>query len=721
MADEENLEEEETEESTEEEVVEEDDGEESPLITQTKEINRLKQRIEVLKELNEKQRLRFKDELKTLLRPLMEKHKSVQKENVFLKEQIRLFSESGVTIPGVKGLKIDHQEKLEELYGTIDKYKQEIEVLQKIVNSMEKDNTNARREIAELTIIKESIAGNLNAETLIASREETAKAKQEGIELKEQILFYEEAFNKFENEMMTQNSMYDDLLNSIRETKTSFLDSSDSAEYKEIMSDEIHVHEEPQEEFQAEEAGLDMGAMIEAPAIPSFDILEPDVQEEEEQQIDIPQDTADKEAEFQEWQEISFDIGDAFEDKSMEEPLVAMVEEEEGITEDIGIEQPVDEIHDNQAAFTEDDGIIEDIEPASPEIDKLSSLFSQGEEFSEQVQEEEITEDIGYEQPVDEIHDNQAASTEDDEIIEDIEPASPEIDKLSSLFSQGEEFSEQVEEITEDIGYEQPVDEIHDNQAASTEDDGIIEDIEPASPEIDKLSSLFSQGEELAEQVQEEEITEDIGYEQPVDEIHDNQAASTEDDEIIEDIEPASPEIDKLSSLFSQGEEFSEQVEEITEDIGYEQPVDEIHDNQAASTEDDGIIEDIEPASPEIDKLSSLFSQGEELAEQVQEEEITEDIGYEQPVDEIHDNQAASTEDDEIIEDIEPASPEIDKLSSLFSQGEEFSEQVEEITEDIGYEQPVDEIHDNQAASTEDDGIIEDIEPASDDDLVKSV
>ena len=270
MADEDLLEEEE--ESYDEEP--EEDGEESVLATQTMEINRLKQRVEILKEVNEKQRIQFKDEMKLLLKPLMQKHKEIQKENIFLKEQIRLFSQVKGYVP---------KSALPEDSKVVEKLKQELESSQKMIQQLEHDYNNVLHENAVLSQEKENLSqqageGFSQADNIISQLE---KEKSELIEiinekdalieqlatqssemsvnlvdfgapeteesppvrvdfglseseelppaevatddelskLKDQMTNYEKTFNIIEKEMMNQNSSYDEILASLKESR----------------------------------------------------------------------------------------------------------------------------------------------------------------------------------------------------------------------------------------------------------------------------------------------------------------------------------------------------------------------------------------------------------------------------------------------------------------------------------------------------------------------
>lgn len=236
----------------------EEEGDESAIATQTIEINRLKQRVEVLKNINEKQRTQFKEEMKALLKPLMQKHKEIQKENAFLKEQIRLFSQVKGYVPKTRPFDDDKAKD-----AKIEQQKQENDILQKMIRKLEDDYNHLRKENAALVLERDHFAEQAGADfsqadDIIRALEkekieliEIIKEKdaiitqisaqstdmnvnlvdfgmpestelpqdKELVKLKKQMMNYENTFNIIEQEMVNQNSTYDEILASLKESK----------------------------------------------------------------------------------------------------------------------------------------------------------------------------------------------------------------------------------------------------------------------------------------------------------------------------------------------------------------------------------------------------------------------------------------------------------------------------------------------------------------------
>jgi hypothetical protein len=107
------------------------------LVAQSLEVNKLRQHVEVLKRANERIRDQYKQEIRSLLQPLIERHRKLQLENGKLQEKIEKLS---VAPPGSDEALVEELRKLRHDHG----------ILQKITEGLEADSRLARRLQAEL-------------------------------------------------------------------------------------------------------------------------------------------------------------------------------------------------------------------------------------------------------------------------------------------------------------------------------------------------------------------------------------------------------------------------------------------------------------------------------------------------------------------------------------------------------------------------------------------
>lgn len=130
----------------------------------TKEINKLRQKNEGLRQFNVRQKEKYKDEVRSFLSPLIQKYKDIQDENEFLKRQIKEISQNTATLSyakqnGENGGNGESYENnpLKALENTIEEKEREISVLNKMVKTLEEESKSIKRDMAELPELKESI------------------------------------------------------------------------------------------------------------------------------------------------------------------------------------------------------------------------------------------------------------------------------------------------------------------------------------------------------------------------------------------------------------------------------------------------------------------------------------------------------------------------------------------------------------------------------------
>lgn len=135
----------------------------------TKEINKLRQKNEGLRQYNVRQKDRYKDEVRSFLSPLIQKYKDIQNENEFLKRQIKEISQNTASLSlakhnGENGGNGEHHEDnpLRLMENTIEEKEREISVLNKMVKSLEEESNSIKRDMAELPELKENVKSKNN-------------------------------------------------------------------------------------------------------------------------------------------------------------------------------------------------------------------------------------------------------------------------------------------------------------------------------------------------------------------------------------------------------------------------------------------------------------------------------------------------------------------------------------------------------------------------------
>lgn len=114
--------------------------EQHALVAQSIEVNKLRQQVDLLKRANERVKEQYRQEIRTLLQPLIGKHKALQEENNRLKRRLEEMSQ---VMPG-EGLG-DWEAISEEMA----KLRYDNSVLQKVVDALENEVRQLRREAAE--------------------------------------------------------------------------------------------------------------------------------------------------------------------------------------------------------------------------------------------------------------------------------------------------------------------------------------------------------------------------------------------------------------------------------------------------------------------------------------------------------------------------------------------------------------------------------------------
>lgn len=156
---------------------EDEGGEEStgaPEVDPYAEINELKQKLGLLQKTKEAQRERYKKEMQMLLNPLLLKHKEVQRENSFLRQQIQQLMGEGDS----------NDDFLSDLKHTIEDQKKEISILKNMVRQMEQQQGQHHHQLAELTTLRDMIAEKDDLIQELESKQEdllfTIEAKEDG-------------------------------------------------------------------------------------------------------------------------------------------------------------------------------------------------------------------------------------------------------------------------------------------------------------------------------------------------------------------------------------------------------------------------------------------------------------------------------------------------------------------------------------------------------------
>lgn len=139
-----------------------DDGFDDPRQTTTAlttEINKLRQKNELLRQFNVRQKDRYKHEVRSFLAPVLDKYKDVKGENEFLRGQIKELSQKIASSPLL--IKSTNQETGEEtsdfetLQNAYNEKEKEVAVLNRMVKNMEEEVHNAKKNVAEIPALRD--------------------------------------------------------------------------------------------------------------------------------------------------------------------------------------------------------------------------------------------------------------------------------------------------------------------------------------------------------------------------------------------------------------------------------------------------------------------------------------------------------------------------------------------------------------------------------------
>lgn len=139
-----------------------DDGFDDPRQTTTAlttEINKLRQKNELLRQFNVRQKDRYKHEVRSFLAPVLDKYKDVKGENEFLRVQIKELSQKIASSPLL--VKSTNQETGEEtsdfetLQNAYNEKEKEVAVLNRMVKNMEEEVHNAKKNVAEIPALRD--------------------------------------------------------------------------------------------------------------------------------------------------------------------------------------------------------------------------------------------------------------------------------------------------------------------------------------------------------------------------------------------------------------------------------------------------------------------------------------------------------------------------------------------------------------------------------------
>ena len=130
----------------------------------TMEINKLRQKNEVLRQFNVRQKDKYKHEVRSFLTPVIEKYRDVNGENEFLRTQIKELSQKISSSPLLiqqedlpAGQEQNPVDILQKAYNEKEK---EVAVLNKMVKNMEEEVHNAKKNEAEIPALRELLKQN---------------------------------------------------------------------------------------------------------------------------------------------------------------------------------------------------------------------------------------------------------------------------------------------------------------------------------------------------------------------------------------------------------------------------------------------------------------------------------------------------------------------------------------------------------------------------------
>ena len=158
----------------------------------TMEINKLRQKNEVLRQFNVRQKDKYKHEVRSFLTPVIEKYRDVNGENEFLRTQIKELSQKISSSPLLiqqedlpAGQEQNPVDILQKAYNEKEK---EVAVLNKMVKNMEEEVHNAKKNEAEIPALRE---------LLKQKDEQIRKAEQEKFDLNSRVEAKDKSVDKY--------------------------------------------------------------------------------------------------------------------------------------------------------------------------------------------------------------------------------------------------------------------------------------------------------------------------------------------------------------------------------------------------------------------------------------------------------------------------------------------------------------------------------------------
>lgn len=172
-----------------------DDGFDDPRQTTTAltmEINKLRQKNELLRQFNVRQKDKYKHEVRSFLEPVLDKYKDVKGENEFLRGQIKELSQKIASSPLL--VKTTNQETGEDnsdvatLQNAYNEKEKEVAVLNRMVKNMEEEVHNAKKNVAEIPALRD---------LLKQKEEQIKKVEQEKFDLNSRVEAKDKSVDKY--------------------------------------------------------------------------------------------------------------------------------------------------------------------------------------------------------------------------------------------------------------------------------------------------------------------------------------------------------------------------------------------------------------------------------------------------------------------------------------------------------------------------------------------
>lgn len=199
----------------------------------TKEINKLRQKNEVLRQFNVRQKEKYKEEVRTFLTPLIQKYKDIQSESEFLKRQIKEISQntalSTLKSAGENGGNghSQHDDLVKLMESNLEEKEREVAVLNKMVKTLEDENFSLKKDAAEMPELKE---------TLRNKNEKIAQLEDEKFELASKSEAKDNLVNKYLKQISELETNVYVLNKRISERVGSVVENSKVSDYEDKLS-----------------------------------------------------------------------------------------------------------------------------------------------------------------------------------------------------------------------------------------------------------------------------------------------------------------------------------------------------------------------------------------------------------------------------------------------------------------------------------------------------